>query len=178
MYNQLSAATAVARMSNSFLNVRPPPSPLGNLPLLMNQAPKLSQVGRATLPPVMPSTAGNARSSRGGYESNKSFCCEKCGRSYTSVGNLKRHKKYECGVEPKFNCPVCQKKFQHRHSVKIHITSAHTKEFHDMNYLSALSSQSQNDQPDQTPVTPGPCSREGREGEAMYPVASENALNK
>lgn len=58
----------------------------------------------------------------------KHFTCEKCGRSYASSGNLKRHKKYECGVEPQFSCPICKKKFQHRHSVKIHVFSTHRNE--------------------------------------------------
>jgi len=58
----------------------------------------------------------------------KQFACEKCGRTYASTGNLKRHKKYECGVEPQFSCPICHKKFQHRHSVKIHVFSTHRAE--------------------------------------------------
>ncbi|RXG58129.1 Trypsin-1 [Armadillidium vulgare] len=61
-------------------------------------------------------------------DTQKQFSCDKCGRSYASTGNLKRHKKYECGVEPQFSCPVCQKKFQHRHSVKIHVFSTHRNE--------------------------------------------------
>ena len=61
-------------------------------------------------------------------DSPKQFACEKCGRTYASTGNLKRHKKYECGVEPQFSCPVCKKKFQHRHSVKIHLFSTHRNE--------------------------------------------------
>ncbi|XP_043238000.1 protein bric-a-brac 1-like isoform X3 [Amphibalanus amphitrite] len=58
----------------------------------------------------------------------KQYACEKCGRQYASSGNLKRHVKYECGVEPQFQCPVCKKKFQHRHSVKIHVVSTHKSE--------------------------------------------------
>ncbi|XP_076060708.1 uncharacterized protein LOC143036811 isoform X4 [Oratosquilla oratoria] len=61
-------------------------------------------------------------------ESPKQFACDKCGRTYASTGNLKRHKKYECGVEPQFSCPICKKKFQHRHSVKIHVFSTHRNE--------------------------------------------------
>ncbi|KAK3865331.1 hypothetical protein Pcinc_029055 [Petrolisthes cinctipes] len=61
-------------------------------------------------------------------ENPKQFACEKCGRTYASTGNLKRHKKYECGVEPQFSCPICKKKFQHRHSVKIHVFSTHRSE--------------------------------------------------
>ncbi|XP_037068566.1 putative transcription factor ovo-like protein 3 [Pollicipes pollicipes] len=59
---------------------------------------------------------------------SRQYACEKCGRQYASSGNLKRHVKYECGVEPQFQCPVCKKKFQHRHSVKIHVVSTHKSE--------------------------------------------------
>ncbi|XP_050699839.1 longitudinals lacking protein, isoforms A/B/D/L-like isoform X1 [Eriocheir sinensis] len=75
--------------------------------------------------------ATGAGASSAGYpfaESPKQFACEKCGRTYASTGNLKRHKKYECGVEPQFSCPICKKKFQHRHSVKIHVFSTHRNE--------------------------------------------------
>ncbi len=61
-------------------------------------------------------------------ETPKQFTCEKCGRTYASTGNLKRHKKYECGVKPQFSCPICKKKFQHHHSVKIHVFSTHRNE--------------------------------------------------
>ncbi|XP_037085331.1 zinc finger and BTB domain-containing protein 49-like [Pollicipes pollicipes] len=79
----------------------PPPGPLG-LPLLLRRE-----------SPTSPC---------------KQYACEKCGRQYASSGNLKRHVKYECGVEPQFQCPVCKKKFQHRHSVKIHVVSTHKSE--------------------------------------------------
>lgn len=69
-------------------------------------------------------------------ESPKQFACEKCGRTYASTGNLKRHKKYECGVEPQFSCPICKKKFQHRHSVKIHVFSTHRNEAGEAGLLS------------------------------------------
>lgn len=58
----------------------------------------------------------------------KQYPCDRCGRHYASSGNLKRHVKYECGVEPQFQCPICKKKFQHRHSVKIHVVSTHKTE--------------------------------------------------
>ena len=51
--------------------------------------------------------------------------CSNCDRMYASHGNLRRHKRYECQKEPSFRCPVCDTKFQHRHSAKIHYNSTH-----------------------------------------------------
>lgn len=36
-----------------------------------------------------------------------SFGCSKCGKSYTTLGNLSRHDKYECGKAPGFLCAHC-----------------------------------------------------------------------
>ncbi|XP_065209941.1 zinc finger protein 782-like [Planococcus citri] len=41
-------------------------------------------------------------------------CPNKCGRKYKHVGNMKRHARLECGVEPKFQCDVCGKKFRQK----------------------------------------------------------------
>ncbi|XP_063856594.1 transcription factor che-1-like [Scylla paramamosain] len=96
------------------LLVRPPP--LG-LPLLIkNRDLKYSK-------PTSPSLSYPHNT-----EIPKQFACEKCGRTYASTGNLKRHKKYKCGVEPQFSCPICKKKIQHRHTVKIHVFSTHRNE--------------------------------------------------
>ncbi|XP_026481481.1 zinc finger protein 836-like [Ctenocephalides felis] len=47
-----------------------------------------------------------------GYEENSVFKkqqhqCNQCGKIYCSRGNVSRHKKYQCGVEPKFLCGFC-----------------------------------------------------------------------
>ena len=57
--------------------------------------------------------------------SRKVFNCHKCGKFYASSGNLKRHLRYECGVPPSFECLPCTKRFQHRHSLKIHLQTCH-----------------------------------------------------
>lgn len=98
-----------SRMSTDIL-ARPPPI---GLPLLLKGREKSSPKSMLGYP---------------FSETPKQFACEKCGRTYASTGNLKRHKKYECGVEPQFSCPICKKKFQHRHSVKIHVFSTHRNE--------------------------------------------------
>ena len=59
--------------------------------------------------------------------------CDKCERAYVSKQNLSRHKRFECGVEPKFVCDYCghkskQKSHTLRHIVKLHLKSGQNKE--------------------------------------------------
>ncbi|XP_039284551.1 longitudinals lacking protein, isoforms N/O/W/X/Y-like isoform X2 [Nilaparvata lugens] len=37
---------------------------------------------------------------------SKFYCPNNCGRSYNQKGNLNRHLRYECGVEPQFQCVI------------------------------------------------------------------------
>ena len=98
----------------------PPPPPAPGAGPGPGPGPMPGLVRGLSLPPMLrPGAAGSPA---------RQYNCERCGRQYTSSGNLKRHVKYECGVEPQFQCPVCKKKFQHRHSVKIHVVSTHKTE--------------------------------------------------
>ncbi|KAG5884461.1 hypothetical protein JTB14_010327 [Gonioctena quinquepunctata] len=49
------------------------------------------------------------------------YVCSKCGSDYKYEKTLKRHFRYECGVEPMFSCPHCQKKFKHNSNLKVHL---------------------------------------------------------
>lgn len=62
----------------------------------------------ATLPLMTP-VAGGA------------FSCDRCGNSYARPHSLNRHKRFECGVEPKFECPICHKKSKHKHNLVLHM---------------------------------------------------------
>lgn len=48
-----------------------------------------------------------------------------CGKKYTRKHNLNRHLNYECGVEPRFSCDICLKKFTYKRSMKAHRISVH-----------------------------------------------------
>lgn len=50
-----------------------------------------------------------------------SFSCERCGKTYTRSDSRARHVKFECGVEPQFECPVCHKKTRHKHNLLMHM---------------------------------------------------------
>lgn len=56
----------------------------------------------------------------------KYFCENGCGRSYTSMNNMKRHVKVECSNDVKnFQCQVCLKKFRRNFHLKRHFNSVH-----------------------------------------------------
>ncbi|XP_076221783.1 uncharacterized protein LOC143174339 [Nomia melanderi] len=49
------------------------------------------------------------------------YSCPRCGNAYLRVHSLNRHIKFECGVEPRFECPVCHKKSKHKHNLILHM---------------------------------------------------------
>jgi len=56
------------------------------------------------------------------------YCQNNCGRYYVGKNrksNLKRHLTYQCGVDPKFGCRMCQKRFTNKHSMKMHALNIH-----------------------------------------------------
>jgi len=52
-------------------------------------------------------------------------CPNRCGRKYKHKGSVARHLKYECGVNPKFQCVICHKPFKQRINHKIHMIRIH-----------------------------------------------------
>ena len=55
----------------------------------------------------------------------KNYVCVQCNKSYTSDGNLSRHLKFECGLEPRYKCPYCGKLSKLTTNVWKHITGIH-----------------------------------------------------
>lgn len=58
--------------------------------------------------PITPTTGG-------------AYTCPRCGNSYARPHSLNRHIRFECGVEPKFECPICHKKSKHKHNLVLHM---------------------------------------------------------
>lgn len=52
-------------------------------------------------------------------------CPNMCGRTYKRKQYVARHLKYECGVIPKFDCSICEKKFAYKESLKGHLVKIH-----------------------------------------------------
>ncbi|XP_046829813.1 protein glass-like [Vespa crabro] len=49
------------------------------------------------------------------------YSCLRCGNAYTRPHSLNRHIRFECGVEPQFECPICHKKSKHKHNLLLHM---------------------------------------------------------
>ncbi|KAJ4427514.1 hypothetical protein ANN_25162 [Periplaneta americana] len=47
--------------------------------------------------------------------------CSGCKKLYSSKGALRRHMRYECGVEPRFKCNLCSRRFTHNFNLKSHL---------------------------------------------------------
>lgn len=53
------------------------------------------------------------------------FVCNDCGKRYKYKNGLSQHQRLECGKEPQFQCPYCDKRCHRKASVKSHIYSIH-----------------------------------------------------
>lgn len=62
-------------------------------------------------------------------EEDKRFACENCDRKYKYAAGLWRHRKYECGKEPIYECYVCFRKFHHRPNLKTHVLTVHNQPY-------------------------------------------------
>lgn len=67
------------------------------------------------------SLLSSSRSSGSGGGGPGIFTCGRCGNSYARPHSLNRHLRFECGVEPKFECPICHKKSKHKHNLMLHM---------------------------------------------------------
>ncbi|XP_066959268.1 longitudinals lacking protein, isoforms A/B/D/L-like isoform X4 [Macrobrachium rosenbergii] len=70
---------------------------------------------------------GGGGAKKGEEENSPMHTCSKCGRSYTLRSNLSRHMRLECGVERRYSCSYCQKKFSHAHHLRSHEKSIHAQ---------------------------------------------------
>lgn len=85
--------------------------------------------GAATIPPLRnirisgPGGSGTGLGTGGSNQTTPggAYSCHRCGNSYARPHSLNRHIRFECGVEPKFECPVCHKKSKHKHNLVLHM---------------------------------------------------------
>ncbi|XP_037950222.1 longitudinals lacking protein, isoforms A/B/D/L-like [Teleopsis dalmanni] len=66
-------------------------------------------------------SSGNNTGGGAGPSWSGAYTCERCGNSYARPHSLNRHMRFECGVEPKFECPICHKKSKHKHNLVLHM---------------------------------------------------------
>lgn len=55
----------------------------------------------------------------------KSWSCYRCGKRYIWRDSLKKHLRVECGKDPTFECPICGRKFKHKHRWQSHARLIH-----------------------------------------------------
>ncbi|XP_050455553.1 longitudinals lacking protein, isoforms F/I/K/T-like isoform X19 [Cataglyphis hispanica] len=67
------------------------------------------------------------RRRRGGHTQDdiERHTCSRCLKSYMHAWHLKRHTKFECGKEPRVQCPYCSAKMKQRGHVYRHIRQCH-----------------------------------------------------
>jgi transposase-like protein len=53
------------------------------------------------------------------------YICPQCGKMYKYLSSLNLHLKFRCGVEPKFKCESCKKRFALKHHWRRHMISVH-----------------------------------------------------
>ncbi|KAK7081878.1 hypothetical protein SK128_026200, partial [Halocaridina rubra] len=82
-----------------------------------------TQSTKSTGGPVGSGTGSSNTTNSGGL--GLVYTCQRCGKAYGVRRSLHRHQKFECGVEPKFVCPVCNKRCTHKFNLKQHILSHH-----------------------------------------------------
>ncbi|KAG5312550.1 LOLA3 protein, partial [Acromyrmex insinuator] len=72
----------------------------------------------------------NSRRRRGGHVQGdiERHTCTRCSKSYIHAWHLKRHTKFECGQEPRVQCPYCSAKMKQRGHVYRHIRQCHRGE--------------------------------------------------
>lgn len=62
------------------------------------------------------------------YRRSNVVYCPKCNQRYSSPAHLKRHLKYECGLEAQFSCPYCFYRAKRKDNLHAHIARKHSKE--------------------------------------------------
>ncbi|XP_018352583.1 PREDICTED: longitudinals lacking protein, isoforms A/B/D/L isoform X13 [Trachymyrmex septentrionalis] len=72
----------------------------------------------------------STRRRRGGHVQDdiERHTCSRCSKSYIHAWHLKRHTKFECGQEPRVQCPYCSAKMKQRGHVYRHIRQCHRGE--------------------------------------------------
>lgn len=58
-------------------------------------------------------------------EIEKRYECMKCHKNYKHKHILKRHLKFECGIEPQFQCSLCGHKSKRKYEMTVHIRTKH-----------------------------------------------------
>lgn len=111
----LTPTTCLRVLTDPVISAKSPP----NLLVLKKEhdlAPERTSPRKASL-----AAASAAATTATAAANNNIFMCKQCGNSYARPHSLNRHLRFECGVEPKFECPICRKKSKHKHNLVLHM---------------------------------------------------------
>ncbi|CAG9818624.1 unnamed protein product [Phaedon cochleariae] len=61
-------------------------------------------------------------------DKNGRYMCPSCISTYKQKGHLVRHIRYECGIDPKFTCHICFRKFKHKCNLNYHHIILHKEQ--------------------------------------------------
>lgn len=53
------------------------------------------------------------------------YSCPSCSKAYKHQPSLWKHRKFECGQEPQFACPMCPYRAKRKHHLESHVASRH-----------------------------------------------------
>lgn len=113
----LTPATCLKELSEPVITTKSPP----NLLLLkseLDSPPERTSTRKSALDANVAAAAALTATTA---SNNNFYMCKKCGNSYARPHSLNRHLRFECGVEPKFECPICRKKSKHKHNLVLHM---------------------------------------------------------
>jgi len=55
----------------------------------------------------------------------KKFYCPRCNSGYTRLSDMKTHCQFQCGKEPRYECPYCTKKAKFSSNMYVHVRRMH-----------------------------------------------------
>lgn len=58
----------------------------------------------------------------------KKFHCPRCNSGYTRLADMKTHCQFQCGKEPRYQCPYCTKKAKFSSNMYVHVRRMHKEE--------------------------------------------------
>lgn len=58
----------------------------------------------------------------------KKFHCPRCNGGYTRLSDMKTHCQFQCGKEPRYQCPYCTKKAKFSSNMYVHVRRMHKNE--------------------------------------------------
>ena len=101
---------------------------------LLPNTPSMEVQDKSSTPRSNPQSTPKKKSSNGRKRNEpnvnppgerQSFKCQKCGKCYNWNYNLNRHIKFECGIENRFECSLCHKRFPYKQNAAIHLKRKH-----------------------------------------------------